>query len=298
MIQKVEKKDFHKHTFLEPLLQIPDCPAQIYYEGDMPEKNKNTKVLCVIGTRNITNYGKEVTDFLISGLIGHDIIIVSGLALGIDSRAHTAAMSNHLLTVSFPGSGLDPSVLYPRTNLKLASNIVESGGCMMSEYEPDTKSQLYTFPARNRLMAAVSDLVLVIEAKEKSGTQITARLALEYNKDVAIVPGSIFSQYSSGTAQLYKSGAYPVTSADDILEILGIKTTSDFTQESMFEKESDIKNLSEHEQVLMRLLQAPLGKDELIESSGLLAHEAIIAITNLESKKYVVEIYGELQRLR
>jgi DNA processing protein len=166
-------------------------------------------------------------------------------------------------------------------------------------------------------MAAISDLVLVIEAKEKSGTQITARLALEYNKDVAIVPGSIFSQYSSGTAQLYKSGAYPVTCSDDILEILGIKIEDTFVQENMFEEEfendthiennkkileklnqKNKENLSEHEQVLLRLLQAPLGKDELIESSGLLAHEAIIAITNLESKKYIVEIYGEMQRLR
>lgn len=303
MIQKIKKKDFHNFEFLSPLLNIYDCPEQIYYRGDVPNKNKNTKVLCVIGSRRATNYGKEVTDFLLSGLAGEDIIIVSGLALGIDTRAHTAALANKLKTVSFPGSGLNMEVLYPRANINLADEIINSGGCMMSEYAPDTKSALHTFPARNRLMAAVSDLVLIIEAQEKSGTQITARLALEYGKDLAIVPGSIFSIFSNGTAQLYKSGANPVTCSQDILDLLKISNDSEtkkLNQMNMFEleNENNLNSLTEQEKIILKLLDTPLGKDEIINESGLLAHEAIIAITNLEAKKYIIDSFGEIKRIK
>lgn len=297
MIIKIEKKDFHLHPFLSPLLDIPDCPSQLYYRGTIPEKNNHTKVLCVIGSRKGTNYGREATNYLISGLAGYPIIVVSGLALGIDTQAHKASLLHHMTTVSFPGSGLDPSVLYPKTNLHLAEEIVDNDGCLISEYSPETKSALYTFPARNRLMAGVADLVLVIEAEEKSGTQITARLALDYNRELAIVPGSIFSSYSRGTAQLYKSGAHPVTSSADILELLGFN--QEMNQPSLFEEEKEklLSQLSEQEKTILNLLDAPLSKDELIELSELPAHEAIIAITNLEAKHYILDSFGEIKKI-
>lgn len=292
MIQKILKEDFHKYSFLSPLLEISQCPKQIYYRGVIPEKNSETRVLCVIGSRKATSYGKEVTDYLLSALPGKNVIVVSGLALGIDTRAHEAALRNNVTTVSFPGSGLDDHVLYPQTNIKLADKIVEENGCMMSEYEPNTKSALYTFPARNRLMAAVSDLILVVEAEEKSGTQITARLALEYGKDVAIVPGSIFSAYSRGTAQLFKSGANPITTKEELCEELGLDVSfSHASQEKLFD------NISDQEKAILDLLSAPLYKDDLIVSSGLLAHHALIAITNLEAKGYVKDNFGEIKRV-
>lgn len=159
-------------------------------------------------------------------------------------------------------------------------------------------------------MAAISDLVLVVEAEEKSGTQITARLALEYGKEVAIVPGSIFSAYSRGTAKLFKDGAHPVTCSEDILELLNIKSgdqTSLFENingiEKYLDKNMDKANgvfdsLDEKEKAIMILLSAPLDKDTLIEESGLLAHEALIAITNLESKNYIIDNFGEIKRVR
>jgi len=304
MIQKILKEDFHKYNFLSPLLQISQCPKQIYYRGNIPDKNNDTKVLCVIGSRKATSYGKEVTDFLLSKLGGQNVIIVSGLAMGIDTRAHEAAIRNKIITVSFPGSGLDDKVLYPQTNIKLADKIVEENGCMMSEYEPETKSALYTFPARNRLMAAISDLILVVEAEEKSGTQITARLALEYGKDVAIVPGSIFSAYSRGTAQLFKSGANPITTPEELCEELGLNKTFDKNSEpDLFEEKEDTNSklenlkLNDKEKILLELLKSPLYKDDLITESSMPPHEALIALTNLEAKGYIKDNFGEIKRV-
>lgn len=317
----IQKSDFKKYDLLSPILNINQIPKELNVIGDFDllyaaakGGGEKPKILCIVGSRKCTAYGKEVTDYLVSGLSGHNIIIVSGLAAGIDSAAHRAALKYKIPTIAFPGSGLSDNILYPATNIKLKKEIIENDGALISEYETEERSQVYYFPARNRLMAAISDLVLVIEAEEKSGTQITARLALEYGKEVAIVPGSIFSAYSRGTAKLFKDGAHPVTSSDDILELLNIKPGD---QTSLFENIEGIENylnnkvsggtknenklydtLSEKERIIMLLLSAPLDKDTLIEESGLLAHEALIAITNLESKNYILDNFGEIKRIR
>lgn len=310
----IQKFNFKDYSLLSPLLEINQIPKELNFIGNKNLLNKkDAKILCIVGSRKATTYGKEVTDFLVSGLQGYNIIIVSGLAMGIDSYAHKAALKYKIPTISFPGSGLDDDVLYPAINIKLKKEIIESNGLLVSEYESDKRSEIYYFPARNRLMAALSDLILVVEAEEKSGTQITARLALEYGKEVAIVPGSIFSAYSRGTAQLFKDGAQPVTCADDILYILGIKSKKEEAEHkkntknknaqnnqiSLFENENKLYDtLNEKEIIIMKLLTAPLDKDTLIESSGLLAHEALIAITNLESKNYILDNFGEIKRIR
>ena len=315
----IQKSDFKKYDLLSPILNINQIPKELNVIGNFDllyaaakGGGKKPKILCIVGSRKATTYGKEVTDFLVSGLQGYDIIIVSGLAMGIDSYAHKAALKYKIPTIAFLGSGLDDDVLYPSTNLNLKREILENGGALISEYEHDERSQIYYFPARNRIKAAISDLVLIVEAEEKSGTQITARLALEYGKEVAIVPGSIFSAYSRGTAQLFKDGAHPVTCAYDILYILGIKSKEEEMQDkknnknkskqkqnSLFENENKLyETLNEKEIVIMKLLSAPLDKDTLIESSGLLAHEALIAITNLESKNYILDNFGEIKRIR
>jgi DNA processing protein len=326
----IQKSDFKKYDLLSPILNINQIPKELNVLGNFDllyanVRNENKtggsfaaakkqnisekpKILCIVGSRKCTAYGKEVTDYLVSGLSGHNIIIVSGLAAGIDSAAHRAALKYKIPTIAFPGSGLSDDVLYPATNVKLKKEILENNGALISEYESDERSQIYYFPARNRLMAAISDLILVVEAEEKSGTQITARLALEYGKEVAIVPGSIFSAYSRGTAKLFKDGAHPVTSSDDILELLNIKSGD---QTSLFENIEGIENyldknnenklydtLTEKERIIMLLLSAPLDKDTLIEESGLLAHEALIAITNLESKKFILDNFGEIKRIK
>ena len=175
-----------------------------------------------MGSREHTEYGKEVVEHLISGLKGYPVGIVSGLALGIDGLAHEAAMRHGLYTLAVPGSGLAESVLYPASHKQLAAEILKHGGGLLSEYPPETSAAKWTFPQRNRIMAGLCKATLLIEATEKSGTLITARLAVDYNRELLAVPGHIFSKNSYGTHQFLKLGATMVTEARDILLALGI----------------------------------------------------------------------------
>jgi len=201
------------------LREIPQPPEYMYQIGDLPDPEEYTYV-AVVGARKHSSYGREACESLIAGLAGRPICIVSGLALGIDSLAHNAALKAGLPTVGVPGSGLDPSVIYPASNRGLADEIIRKGGALLSEHEPTTKAMAYMFPSRNRIMAGMSRAILVIEAAEKSGTLITARMALDYNRDVIVVPGSIFSPVSNGCNWLIRLGATPVRNSDDILDAL------------------------------------------------------------------------------
>ena len=173
----------------EWLMEIPEPPKKLYIRGEMPKGD--SKFLCVVGSRKHTEYGKEACQKLIAGLRGYDIVVVSGLALGIDGIAHKAALDASLTTIAIPGSGLHPSVLYPSSNRQLAEKIVDSGGALLSEFEPMFRPTLYSFPQRNRIMAGISHAVLIVEAEIKSGTLITSRLATDYNREVMAVPGSV-----------------------------------------------------------------------------------------------------------
>ncbi|MDP3965609.1 MAG: DNA-processing protein DprA, partial [bacterium] len=205
-----------------PLLkEIADPPKKLYVRGKLP--STDWKWLAVVGSRAMTSYGRQACSHLISGLRGYPVVIVSGLAFGVDAAAHKAALEAGLPTVGVPGSGLDWSVFYPRANVSLAREIIKAGGALLSEYEPELKAADYTFPQRNRIMAGLCQATLMIEAKERSGSLITARLTTEYNRELLVVPGSIFSAESRGTHQFLKLGATPVTEPEDILRVLGIK---------------------------------------------------------------------------
>lgn len=203
------------------LREIPQPPKQLNYRGVLPDPTM--KLLSVVGSRKYTDYGRQAVEYLISGLRGHNIGIVSGLALGIDSLAHQAALDADLYTLAIPGGGLGDGSIYPRSHLPLAHKILEAGGGFLSEYDPDFKATTWSFPERNRLVAGISHATLVIEAGEKSGSLITARLAADYNRDLLVVPGSIFSDNSKGTHQFMKLGARPITEPTDILDALGIE---------------------------------------------------------------------------
>lgn len=205
-----------------PLTQIPQPPKKLYLQGNLPKEN--VKILCVVGSRKYSNYGEEVVKKLILGLKGHPICIVSGLAVGIDGLAHKAALEAGLQTIAFPGSGLDPKVLYPQSHNRLAEEILYAGGGLISEYEMLQPARPWTFPERNRLMAGISHAALIIEGKDGSGSSITARLALEYDRIVATVPQNISSPLSELPNRLIRAGAVPITSSEDILEMLGINT--------------------------------------------------------------------------
>src|SRR3989338_6399828 len=145
-IRKLGKEDFPKR-----LLQITDPPEQLYVRGELPPED--SKCLCVVGARKYSEYGKQAIEKLIAGLRGYSIVIVSGLALGIDSIAHRAALDAGLITIAVPGSGLDSKVLYPASHKQLAEKIVASGGCLLSEFETMFRPTAYSLPQRNRIMA-------------------------------------------------------------------------------------------------------------------------------------------------
>ena len=240
-----------------PLLkEIRNIPDKLYIEGQLPPPD--TKYLCVVGARNHTSYGKAACIDLIKGLAGYNICIVSGLAIGIDGVAHEAALDAGLTTIAFPGSGLADDVLYPAQHHRLAERILEQGGALISPFEPHFNAAPWSFPERNELMAGTSHATLVIEAKERSGTSITARRALDFSRDVMIVPGSMFSVFSRCTNELLKQGAIPVTSSADILEVLGIDPSSRARIE-----EKDL-NLNSLERTILGTLREPLERGELI----------------------------------
>jgi len=276
--------------FPKPLLEIPQPPKTLYIRGKLP--SPDLIYLAVVGSRKYTSYGKDICEKLIRGLQGYPIVIVSGLAMGIDSIAHRAALDNGIVTMSFPGSGLDNSVLYPRMNIKLAQEIVDSGGCLVSEFLPNAISQLYSFPQRNRLMAGISKAVLIIEAEEKSGTLITARMALDYNRDVLAVPGSAFSSNSNGTNWLIKQGATPVTTSDDVLIALGFEIEK--PKQTDKEKYADC---SKEEMKIIELLREPIERDELVRISGMDIAKTNALLSIMEIKDLIKEELGEIRKI-
>jgi DNA processing protein len=209
----------HRDVFPKLLLEMPKPPNKLYIRGRLPKDSDIC--LTVIGSRKGTQYGREVTEMLIGGLSGYPISIVSGLAIGIDSIAHETAIKVGLHTVAFPGSGLSDNCIYPPSSRGLAERILKSGGCLLSEYPPNITAMPWMFPQRNKLMAGMSKVTLLIEAGERSGTLITAQNALDFNRDVLVVPGSIFSPLSVGLHKLMEEGAAPVFNSKDILNSLG-----------------------------------------------------------------------------
>jgi DNA processing protein len=268
---------------VSPLLrEIPDAPKELYVRGTLPPRG--TKCLAVVGSRNYTNYGKQVVEYLVGGLRGYPISIVSGLALGMDTLAHEAALGAGLHTVSVPGSGIDDSVIYPRRNRGLAQRILESGGCLISEYEPLFQVTLWSFPKRNRIMAGLAHAVLLVEAGEKSGTLITARLTAEYNRELLVVPGNIFSENSKGVHQFLKLGATPVTSPEDILVALGI-------EEEQVESVAPA-NLSPEEILVLEALKEPRDHDTIIRLLPYPPQETLTLLMQMELSGHIKEQNG------
>lgn len=270
------------------LPEIPDCPTMLYVRGRLAPEGHT--ILAVVGSRKHTTYGRQVTETLIQGLSGYPLTIVSGLAIGIDAIAHEAALKAKIQTIAVPGSGIADDALYPRSNKSLAREILRTGGGLLGELEPHAPAAPWTFPARNRIMAGMAHAVLIVEAGEKSGTLITARLAMEYNREVLTIPGNIFSQTSVGPHALIKDGATPIASVRDIIEALHLKPV-------------EVMHTTHHEdttpegRVLLVLLDTPRERNELIRLSGLPPSEANIALSLLELQGIVREDNGIITRL-
>lgn len=258
------------------LTQVFDPPVAVFVRGTIPE---SPQALAVVGARSCSPYGKQVTEDIVRDLANYGITIVSGLALGIDGAAHSACLAVGGRTIAVLGGGVNRQHVYPPTHRSLADQIVASGGAVMSEYPPGTLPTNYTFPKRNRIIAGLSQGTLVIEATEKSGALITAQYALDNNREVFAIPQNITSPTAAGTNNLIKTGAHPVTSAQDILEVFHIEELQATPKKPGFTPESPT------EAALGKALSLePTHIDTIIKTSGLPSHIALSTLTLLEMK--------------
>lgn len=270
------------------LAEIPDAPAVLYYRGAFGWEAQKPMV-AIVGSRKYTAYGEQAASRLAEDLARLDIVVVSGLAFGIDALAHRAALESGE-TIAVLGGGIDDRSIAPQTHIPLSKEILRNGA-LVSEYPPGTMPSVWTFPQRNRIIAGMALGTLVIEAAEKSGSLITARLALDYNREVFAVPGSIFSPASSGTNRLIKEGAKIVRNVSDIAEELGFLRSK--TAEGNEEGNSIPADLSEEERVLLSLLShEPLHVDKIFKAATLETAVANSALTMLEIKGIAKNVGG------
>ncbi len=245
-------------------------------------------IVAIVGSRNPTRYGKDMTEEIARALARRGIVIASGMARGVDTIAHRASIDAGTPTIAVLGSGLLETVIYPKDNIGLSREIVSKNGAVISEYEPSQKPELWTFPQRNRIIAGIAKAVIVTEAGEKSGALITARYALEYGRDVFAVPGQMTSPLSRGTNNLLKEGATPVTSIDDIFEALGIEISS------------DIKNTttcSPYERTILESLTEELSTDEIIKRTRLAPQIVLASTASLEIEGMIKQTSGMWRKL-
>ncbi|HEY4487898.1 DNA protecting protein DprA [Candidatus Kaiserbacteria bacterium RIFCSPHIGHO2_02_FULL_55_17] len=284
----MEIRELERSEWPEQLLEIPQPPERLWIRGALP--TEGTKLLAVVGSRAMTRYGQEACEKLITGLAGYPISIVSGLALGVDTCAHKAALAAGLHTIAIPGSGLDDSILYPRSNRPFAKELLHKGGCMLSEYDPMTPSHVRYFPERNRLMVGISDAVLIVEAGAKSGTLITARLASEYNRDLLCIPHRIGDPHAFGPHLFIRLGAALVSLPLHILEALHIPPR----ENSMTGVTPS--DLEDAELVIWNMLEEPHTRDEILRAGGSNVGELLTALVALELRGLVKEEFGAWRR--
>ena len=264
------------------LKEIAKPPERLFVRGNV-EVLESKYPVAIVGTRRCTAYGKETTKQFVAGLAHPDVCIVSGLALGVDQIAHTAALENNTPTVAVLGSPADDESIYPASNKTLANKILKAGGVLVSEYPVGTPTYPHNFLQRNRIIAGVSLGTLVVEAPAKSGALSTAQHSLDANRTVYAVPGNITSVLSKGTNDLIKQGAFCATHPQDILDDLGI-------QKNNIKENNAI--LSKEEGRVFEVLQnatTPLHIDELIEQSAVDTNAISQVIISLVLKDYIKE---------
>lgn len=220
---KINNISPQESKYLQIVENIAKPPKSLYYIGSLPEKRLPS--VAIVGTRKPTSYGKEVTVRFAEELARKGIVIVSGLALGVDALAHKAAVDAGGTTIAVLGNGLPE--IYPASHRGLASEIIQNGGLIMSEYEPRTKARPHYFLERNRIVSGLADAIIITEAAAHSGTLNTAAHALEQGKEVFVVPGNITSPMSLGCNQLIKQGAMPLTDSNDVLAVIAPDTLTD-----------------------------------------------------------------------
>lgn len=268
---------FHIHLTL---------PNHSILGGSLPPHGH--RLVTIVGSRRCSEYGKLVIKEICASLKGQDVSLVSGLAYGADSFVHEQALANGIHTIAVVGSGLEDKVLYPKSNLILAHRILDSGGALISEQKPAAPSRIWMFPARNRIMVGMSSLVIIIEAREKSGTLITARLATDYNRDLIVVPNSIHSPYSKGSNDLIRQGAYIYTKPADLFELLKLDMPEQETL-SLYsptpQEDVILRSIADGHTIAEKIISACLSK--------LSISEVLQGLLNLEIQGVIKKVGGQ-----
>lgn len=275
-IISIEDKNYPKL-----LKEIADPPKVLYFLGEIKSEEP---CFAIVGTRRFSSYGKQVALEIAGDLAEAGLTIISGFAPGIDTFAHQAVIERGKRTVAILGTGLDENSIYPKSNLKFVNKILETGGCLISEYPPETHGSKLTFPQRNRIISGISQGVLIIEAKEKSGALITANFAFSQKRKVFAIPGSIFSSNSCGPHLLIKKGAKLVENANDILKELNLSRLNSRLKLSF----KQVKGETKEENLILEVLkEESLYIDEIIKRTKLSAATIASTLAILEIKNKV-----------
>ncbi len=256
--QKISYICSFEKSYPKRLKTIKNPPIILYSKGKLG-LNSEQKFLAIVGTRKITSYGKSITKMFAGELAEQGLIIVSGLAIGVDSLAHTACLDSHGITVAVMGNGVD--ICFPRENQKVYDRIISEGGAIISEYPPGEKPSIGSFPARNRIVAGISDGILVTEGASDSGSLITANFGLEFGRKVFAVPGPITSSLSAAPLKLIEKGAKLVVTSEDIMRELGIKN------HELRKNKKKYESLNLEERKIVELIEnESLSFDEIVRS--------------------------------
>lgn len=272
---------FNDINYPKELKYYEDSPSVLYYKGDISKVNLN-KNAALVGSRNCSAYGKSVASSIAKELTLRGVNIISGLARGIDAAAQESCMKSNGYTCGILGCGID--IIYPKDNFRLFNQMYNSG-CVISEFVPGTKPLHYNFPVRNRLISGISDIIIVVEAGEKSGSLITAGLALDQGKDVMAVPGSLFSEQSKGTNKLLYDGAHVFTEMKDIYDLMRIndeilKVNKNYNSSSILNK------------ILNTLTDKPLHVDEIINITRIDINQIYELLFELQLDNQILALSG------
>lgn len=289
---KITPLFFTESNYPKRLINCEDAPALLYFKGNADLNNK--KIVAVVGTRNATAYGRAFCEKLITGLMRHNLLVVSGLAYGIDIVAHKAALNNHVATVGVLGHGLDR--IYPAIHRNTAENMIANGG-LLTEFPSGTNSDRQNFPKRNRIIAGMADATIVVEAAITGGALITAQIANSYNRDVFALPGRVDEEFSEGCNYLIKTNrAQLITKVEDIEYILGwVETKLNPKPQQL----TIYPNLDPDEQKIINLISQKnsINFDDLQYQLNMPQSKLAMLILNLEMQAIIIALPGKVYKM-
>ncbi|PLX21594.1 DNA-protecting protein DprA [Candidatus Parcubacteria bacterium] len=282
--EKISVLSMESNQYPALLKEIFNPPQIIYYRGAVLKKEP---ALAVVGSRKYSSYGQQIIEDLVRKVSSSGITIVSGLALGVDTQAHMVALEESSRTIAVLGSGIDKASIYPAHNRYLFEKIISEGGLVMSEFPIGTPPLRYHFPQRNRIVSGLSLGTLVIEARPGSGALITARYALEQNREVLACPGSLYSGLSSGPNNLIKEGAKTVLNASDVFDCLDLKLDKNYIKTNVLKFENE-----EEKKIAQHLKDEPVHIDQLVSLTSLNIKDINNTLTMMEIKGSVKNMGG------